>query len=88
MLYIRHIIRTQVYLTKDLYHEIAFKAKRENKPKAVVIREALEEGLNKQKPKRNAGTVFLEIAEMAKKNNWKGPKDLSTNIDKYLYEEE
>ena len=88
MLYIRHMIRTQIYLPKDLYHEIAFKAKRESKPKSAVIREALKEGLKQGKTMRNAGSVLLEIAKEAKRLKTRGPRDLSTNIDKYLYEDE
>lgn len=88
MLYIRCMTRTQIYLPKDLYQEIALKAKVENKAKAVIIREALEDGLNKKLPKRNAGSVLLEIAAMADKLQTKGPKDLSINHDKYLYEDE
>ncbi|MBI2103616.1 hypothetical protein HYT59_01280 [Candidatus Woesebacteria bacterium] len=80
------MIRTQVYLTDDLYQEVRFAAKRENKKPAQVIREALKKGL-KKKVGRNAGGTFLEIAAMAKKYNWRGPKDLSINHDKYLYEE-
>lgn len=79
------MIRTQVYLPKQLYQTIDLVAKKERKPKAQVIREVLESGIEKKQ--KNAGEVLLEIAAMAKKNKWKGPKDLSINIDKYLYEE-
>lgn len=85
MVYIRHMIRTQVYLPKQLYQTIDLVAKKERKAKAQVIREALEEGVRKKQA--NAGKVLLEIAAMAKKYKWRGPKDLSTNHDKYLYEE-
>jgi len=87
MLYISHMIRTQVYLPKDLYRNIDLIAKREKKAKAQVIRDTLEEGLKKKRTSKNAGHVLLEIAAMAKKLNAKGPRDLSKNIDKYLYEE-
>lgn len=86
MLYIRHMIRTQIYLPKELYREVAFTAKREKKTKATVIREALGKGLIKKGSKKNAGSVLLEIAVMAEKLKTKGPSNLSTNIDKYLYE--
>lgn len=86
MLYIRCMIRTQIYLPKDLYQEIAFKAKRESKPKAVVIREALKNGL-KGKKEQTVGKALLELAELGKKLNARGPTDLSTNHDKYLYED-
>ena len=81
------MIRTQVYLPKDLYQEIRITAQQEKKARAQVIREALKKGLRKKKAK-TAGEALLEIAEMAKKYNWKGPKDLSINHDKYLYEDE
>lgn len=85
MLYISHMIRTQVYLPKQLYQTIDLVAKREKKPKAQVIRDVLEEGIKKKQG--NAGDALLKIAAMAKKYNWRGPKDLSRNIDKYLYED-
>lgn len=88
MVYIRHMIRTQVYLPKDLYQEIKIVATKEKKASAQVIRDMLEEGVDKKrKGRKTAGQALLELAEMAKKNNWRGPKDLSTNIDKYLYED-
>ena len=79
------MIRTQVYLPKQLYQEVDLVAKEEKKPKAQVIREAIEKDMGKKRG--NASKFLLEIAAMAKKNKWKGPKDLSKNIDKYLYEE-
>jgi len=82
------MIRTQIYLPKELCQEIAFTAKREKKPKAAVIREALVKGLVKKRSKKNAGSVLLEIAVMAEKLRTKGPSNLSTNIDKYLYEDD
>ena len=36
------MIRTQIYLPKELYQEVAFTAEREKKTRAAVIREALE----------------------------------------------
>ena len=84
MLYISHMIRTQVYLPKDLYRNIDLIAKREKKAKAKIIREALEKSLAQKQG--NAGDALLRIAKLAKKLNAKGPKDLSANIDKYLYE--
>lgn len=83
------MIRTQVYLPKDLYRHIDQVAKREKKTKAQVVRDTLEEGLKRrQKTQKNAGEVLLEIAAMAKKYKWRGPKDLSINHDKYLYEDQ
>lgn len=78
------MIRTQIYLPEDLYREIGWLAKKEKKAKAQVIREALEKEVEKNKG--NAGETLLRLAAMAKKYKWKGPRDLSTNHDKYLYE--
>lgn len=85
MVYIRHMIRTQIYLPQQLYQAIDLVAKKEKKAKAQIIREALEK--NMEKKQANAGETLLKLAAMAKKYKWKGPKDLSTNHDKYLYEE-
>lgn len=84
MVYIGHMIRTQVYLPQELYQSIDLVARREKKPKAQVIREVLEAGVKTKQG--NAGKTLLQVAAMAKKYQWKGPKDLSQNIDKYLYE--
>lgn len=87
MVYIRHMFRTQIYLPEDLYREIGFIAKREKKKKAQVIRETLKTGVDRKKTKQTAGEALLKLAAMAKKYNWKGPRDLSINHDKYLYED-
>ena len=39
----------------------------------------------KNKVELSAGEYLLEMAKEAKKLGFKGPKDLATNIDKYLY---
>lgn len=82
------MIRTQVYLPKQLYQTIDLVAKRGKKPKAQIIRDILVDGVEKELRKRNAGQALLELAELGRKLKLKGPKDLSTNIDKYLYEDE
>ncbi|MBI1863812.1 hypothetical protein HYS03_01235 [Candidatus Woesebacteria bacterium] len=83
------MIRTQVYLTEDLYQTIRLKAKKEKRPTAQLIRHLLETGLKEKnkKTKTNAGDALLRIARLGEKLKIKGPKYLSTNIDKYLYEE-
>ncbi|OGE35419.1 MAG: hypothetical protein A3H82_00750 [Candidatus Levybacteria bacterium RIFCSPLOWO2_02_FULL_39_26] len=80
------MIRTQIYLPKELYQNLNLTAKKESKTRAQVIREALIEGLRKKRG--NAAEALLELASLGKKFKLKGPKDLSQNIDKYLYENE
>ncbi len=82
------MIRTQVYLPKALYQQVDLVAKREKKAKAQVIRETLEEGLDKkQEAQETVGEALLRLAALGKKLKLRGPRDLSTNHDKYLYEE-
>lgn len=76
------MIRTQIYLTEDIYQEVRVAAKKEKKAAAQVVRELLEEGLNLKRKKSSIGKALLSLTAI----NAKGPKDLSTNIDKYLYE--
>ncbi len=83
MLYIRCMIRTQIYLTQDLHREIKSLAEKEKKSQADIIRRALKKGLKRNRSKETAGDALLRIARLA----GRGPKDLSKNIDKYLYEE-
>jgi len=80
------MIRTQVYLPKQLSQEIELVAKKEKKPRAQVIRESLERGLKTDSNMESAGEALLKLAELGKKLGLRGPKDLSINHDKYLYE--
>ena len=80
------MIRTQIYLPKELYQEIALRAKLEDKSKASIIREALSIKLKKKK-QQTVGQALLELAKLGKKLKARGPRDLSTNHDKYLYED-
>lgn len=77
------MIRTQVYLPKHLHQEINIIAKREKKAAAQVVRELLEEGLSIKKKNNNIGKAFIALSKVG----GKGPKDLSDNIDEYLYAE-
>lgn len=81
MLYIRHMIRTQVYLPKPLYDNISSVAKKEQKAAAQIIRELLEEGVTKKSRGANAGKALLNLSKLG----MRGPKDLSTNLDQYMY---
>lgn len=82
MLYAKHMIRTQVFLPETIYQQIRIQAGLQNKPAAQIIREALESGIKLQN-KGNAGGALLQLASL----EIKGSRDLSKNIDKYLYQE-
>jgi len=79
------MIRTQVYLTVDQARDIKLKAKRENKREAEVIRELLSEGMKKStsKTQESTGESLLRLAAIG----GKGPADLSSRVDDYLYGE-
>jgi len=83
MVYIRHMIRTQVYLPEQLYQEINLVSKKEKKAAAQVVRELLEEGLLIKKKSNNIGKALIALSKV----NAHGPKDLSNKIDDYLYAE-
>lgn len=73
------MIRTQVYLPQDLYNQLLMVARQESLPLAKIIRSALTKGLKTSLKKDNdlLGLAGLKITG--------GPKDLSGNLDKYLY---
>ena len=79
------MIRTQVYLTDELARDIKLRARRENKREAEIIRELLSEGMKKsaRKDQESTGASLLRLAAIG----GKGPSDLSSRIDDYLYGE-
>ena len=82
MVYIRCMLRTQLYLPEDLRQEINAVARQEKKPAAVIMRELLVEGI-RNKHRETTGTAMNRLASLKVKG---GPSDLSINLDKYLYE--
>lgn len=75
------MIRTQVYLPQELYSQIITLAKLQGIPLAEVIREALKRGVEEKRVKEK--NDLSTLSQLAIKG---GPKDLSQNLDKYLYE--
>lgn len=80
------MIRTQVYLTDEQAQDIKARAKREKRREADVIRDLLDRGRNVGQGKypETAKETLKRIGALG----LKGPTDLSTNHDKYLYEEQ
>jgi hypothetical protein len=79
------MIRTMVYITEEQARDIKLKARRENKREAEVIRELLREGMKKSagKAQESTGESLLRLAAIG----GKGPADLSSRVDDYLYGE-
>ena len=77
------MIRTQVYLDESIYKDLISLAKREKISMAKATRDILYEGLKKRKNTDFSGKdVLKKLLEM---QITEGPKDLSFNINHYLY---
>ena len=80
------MLKTYLYLPEKLKERINASALAQNKPKAEIIRQAIEKGLGDQyeDPGASARTL-LQLAEVGKKYQLKGPKDSSSRIDELLW---
>ncbi len=81
MVYSSHMVRTQVYLPKEVYQHINLVAQKEQKPAAQVIRELLYDGLVRRQKTMTIGQALQQLTQVKAQ----APEDLSTNIDAYLY---
>ena len=76
------MIHKQISLPEELDQQIQQRVKLVKQPEERVIRELIEQGLKTAKPV-SLGEGLRQLGNLG----IKGPKDLSQNIDKYLYEE-
>lgn len=76
------MIRTQIYIPDDLHYMAKLIAKRKDESLAELLRCYIAEGLKKEKEKLKPKS----LASLAKLNITGGPKDLSSKMDKYLYQ--
>jgi hypothetical protein len=81
------MIRTHLYITEDQARDIKLRAKRERRRESDVARDLLERGrfVSQCRRQESVGEGMLRLAQLGKKFGMKGPKDLSTNLDDYLY---
>lgn len=80
------MLKTYLYIPEQLEEKINLTAKTQNKSKAEVIRQALEKGITAVAQQGIASAqALLQIAEIGRKFNVKGPKDGSENMDEYLW---
>lgn len=77
------MIRTQIYLDEDIHKDLSYLARQEKESMAKVARDILKEGIQKRKQLDRSGKETLKA--MLKSNFRGGPKDLSKNLDHYLY---
>jgi hypothetical protein len=74
--------RMNIYLPSELRQRLKLRAQQARRPEAEVIRDLLEEGL--ERTPASPGNPLLDLAKLAVTG---GPADLSRNLDKYLYED-
>lgn len=77
------MIRTQIYIPEVLHRKLMHIAKTEDVSMAKVARDILEEGTKERKKVDRSGIKTLEA--LSKLGFTGGPKDLSENLDHYLY---
>lgn len=81
------MVRTYLYLPETTYKQIRSLAKDQKTSRAQITRQAIEKGLEALNRKRSASIeVLFRLAELGKKLKAKGPRDLSKNMDKYLWD--
>lgn len=81
-MYTSRMIRTQIYLPENIHRRLKQLAKQRNLAMAHIVRDILEQELQKKEPDDGGISVLRDVANI---KATKGPKDLSTNIDHYLY---
>jgi len=74
--------RTQIYLTKTQIEALRQIAQKRNTSISEVIRSLIRERFKKVPVKKEG---LLSAARRINKFGIKGPRDLATNLDKYLY---
>jgi len=80
------MIRTQIYLTQKQHLQLKKKAHLENSTISEQIRKIIEADMEKNMPEKfNSGSWLLSMAKKAEKMKFKGPKDMASSVDKYLY---
>lgn len=82
------MVPTTVYLNPATKRRLKRAAAARRCKEADIIRDAIEAGLQLlQDQQKNSIAGLLELARFAEKTGTKGPRDLSTNLDKYLWDE-
>jgi predicted DNA-binding protein len=79
----RTMIRTQIYIPETTHKELARLAEAKRQSMAQVVRELIEEGVQKVKHTDYSGKATLMALVNLKLTG--GPQDLSHNLDHYLY---
>ena len=84
-MYIANMMRTQIYVPEPLHRQLIRIAHKRGRSMAQMIREFIIIGLEQNKAKDDGGKKV--IANLLNIKSSSGPKDLSRNLDHYLYGE-
>lgn len=76
------MIRTQIYIPEEIHQATKLLAQKQGKTLAELIRSFITVGVIEEKKKIKK----RPLSSLAKLGVAGGPKDLSKNIDKYLYQ--
>lgn len=80
------MLKSYIYIPDELNRKIELVVKTQKKSKAAIIREALAKGIvSIQRDKGASAEALLKLAKFAEKYSIKGPKDLSSNLNKYAW---
>jgi 3-methyladenine DNA glycosylase Mpg len=75
------MIRTQIYIPEEIHYMAKVIAKTKEEPLARLLRNYIAKGIKEEKNKLKSKS----LTSIARLNITKGPKNLSRNMDKYLY---
>ncbi len=75
------MIRTQLYIPETVHERVKVIARSKKQSLANLYREFINNGLKKETSKNRGG----DLTVLAKLNIKGGPKNLSRDMDKYLY---
>jgi len=82
-MYTLGMVRTQIYIPDNVHHQLMHEAQKQGSSMAQLVRNFIEAGLQHKKDTDQSGKSAIEgLLRMSVKG---GPKDLSANLDQYLY---
>lgn len=81
-MYNAYMIRTQIYIPDELHQTAKLIAKIKDESLAEVLREFIAKGIMQERKQIKQKS----LSSLTKLNIISGPKDLSRNMDKYLYQ--
>lgn len=88
MMYKFTMTRTQIYLPQQQLQLLKQTAVMQGDSVSGIIRKLIKQGFEQKrqkKTKKTAGETLLELADRMEKLGVKGPRDLASRLDFYLY---